>query len=123
MSTQLDAGFLRMVILATGFRGDVMARCQAAFLMILLRGGDADAGCIPGEIANGDQYLAGMACASLRAQGLIEGVGRVKSSSPLANGRKVNLWRIPAAKVNTVRTWLARHGFVATEAEQLSLAV
>lgn len=122
-TTQLDPELLRTVIIATSFRGDAMARCQAALLMIGLRGLDFDAGIIPGEICNGDQHLAGMACASLCAQKLIESVGRVRSSNALANGRKVNLWRIPANKVNVVRTWLARHGYCANEAEQLSLAV
>ncbi len=120
---QLDYPILRAIILAVSFRGDDMQRCQAAMLMIGLRGLDWDAGMIPGEICNGDQHLAGMACASLRAQGLIEGVGRVKSSNPLANGRKVNLWRVPAHKVSTARTWLDRHGYVSGVEEQASLAI
>lgn len=120
MST--DPSLMRAILLSVSFLGNDMSRVQGAFLMVLLRG-DADAGVLPSELFNGDLHLAGMACASLRAQGIIESVGRVKSSNPLANGRRVSLWRIPANKVNTARTWLSRNGYVATEAEQLSLAV
>lgn len=121
--TTLDTGLLRAIILATSFRGDDMARAQAALLMIGLQGLDFDSGQLPAEITGDSKQLAGMATASLCAQGLIECVGRVRSSSPLANGRKVNLWRIPAPRVSTVRTWLALRGYAHTEEAQLSLAV
>lgn len=121
--TTLDPSLLRAIILATSFRGSDMDRVQAAFLMILLTGVDADAGVLPGELTNGDQHLCGMACASLCAQGLIECVGRIKSSNPLRNGAKINLWRIPSHKVSTVRTWLALRGYAHTEEAQQSLAI
>lgn len=121
--TTLDPSLLRGIILATAFRGADLDRVQGAFLMVLLTGIDADAGVLPGELTNGDQRLAGMACASLAAQGLIQCVGRVRSSNPLRNGAKINLWRIPSDRVSTVRTWLAIRGYTHTEAEQLSLAV
>lgn len=105
-----------------------MHRAQAALLLIGLQRLDFDAGMLPAELttrADGtpDVHLAGMACASLCAQKLIVGVGRVKSSSELANGRKVNLWRIPADRVATVRTWLARHGYQDTVPIQPELAL
>ena len=123
MSTTLDASLMRSILLATSFRGGDMDRACAALLMIGLQGCDFDSGMLPAEITGDSKQLAGMATASLCAQGLIECVGRVRSSSPLANGRKVNLWRIPAPRVSTVRTWLALRGYAHTEAEQLSLAV
>ena len=121
--TTLDPSLLRSIILATNFRGGEMDRAQAALLLIGLQGLDFDAGMLPGEICGDDQHLAGMACASLCAQKLIEAVGRVKSSNPLANGRKVNLWRVPSNKVSTVRTWLRVRGFSETIEEQASLAI
>jgi hypothetical protein len=124
----LDPTLARAIILATSFRGAAMHRCQAALLMIGLNGLDFDAGMLPGEIATKDDgtpdaQMAGMACASLASQGLLEAVGRVRSSNPLANGRKINLYRIPAAKVTTVRTWLQRHGYPAGQNEQTALAI
>ena len=124
----LDPSLARAIILATSFRGEAMHRCQAALLMIGLHGLDFDAGQLPAELCVDEQgqpdlHVAGMACASLASQKLIEGVGRVRSSSPLANGRKVTQWRIPSNKVTTVRTWLERHGYPAGSSEQISLAV
>lgn len=89
-----------------------MHRAQHALLLMGMQGGDFDAGMLPGEICGEDVHLAGMACASLCAQKLIVGVGRVRSSSPLANGRKVNLWRIACPA--KVRTWFARHELEST---------
>lgn len=119
--SNLDPSLARAIILATSFRGDEMHRCQAALLMIGLHDLDFNAGDLPGEICNGDQRLAGMACASLQVQGMLICVGRIKSSNPLANGRKVNLWRLTGhAKA---RTWLSRHGFPSKDEAQMSLAV
>ena len=120
MST-LSPDLLRAIIVTTGFRGDAMHGAQAALLLIGLQGIDFDAGMLPGEICGDDVHLAGMACASLCAQKLIEGVGRVKSSSPLANGRKVNLWRITNAQ--KARTWLARNGFTDQVPAQTEMAL
>jgi hypothetical protein len=121
---QLDPSLARAILLASSFRGDDFDRAKACFLMILLNRDTADAGMIPGEICNGDLHLAGMACASLQAQKLIVAVGRVRSSSPLANGRKVSLWAIPDDRRATVRTWLARNGFSDSESPtQLEMAV
>ncbi len=111
MST-LDPELMRSIILVTSFRGDDMHRAQAALLLIGLQGMDFDAGMLSGEVCGKDLHMAGMACASLRVQKLIVGVGRVKSSSPLANGRTVNLWRIPSDKVATVKTLLTRWGYL-----------
>ena len=115
MST-LSTDVLRNVILVSSFRGDDLHRAQAALLLIGLTGIDFDAGMLPGEICGDDVHLAGMACASLCAQKLIVGVGRVKSSSPLANGRKVTLWRITNAAL--ARTALARWGYLDTPSQQ-----
>lgn len=120
--TTLEPELLRNVVLASSFRGADIDRACAALLLIGLRGIDFDAGMLPGEICGDDAQLAGMACASLCAQKLIVGVGRVKSSSPLANGRKVNLWRIPADRISTVRTWLARRG-IAFPQSQMELSL
>jgi hypothetical protein len=120
MST-IAPSLLRSIIVASSFRGDDMHRCQAAFLMILLTGIDADAGMLPQEVCMNSQtnepdpHLAGMACASLCSQKLIESVGRVRSSSPLANGRKVSLWRIAPGKHQTVRTLLSRWGYASPD--------
>ncbi len=114
---------MRAIILATGFRGDAMHRAQGALLMIGLQGLDFDAGMLPAEVCGDDLHMAGMACASLRAQKLIVGIDRVKSSSPLANGRKVTLWRIPSDKVSTVRTLLARWGYTDTAPQQQEMAL
>lgn len=122
MST-LDTGFLRAVILTTSWRGDDMARAQAALLLIGLRLQDFTAGHLPKEICGESKSLAGCATGSLISQGLLEVTGRVKSPNPDANGRKCNQLRIPANKVGLAKLWLSRHGYAATETEQLSLAV
>ena len=129
MSTALTAEVLRNVVLVSSFRGTDLDRCQAAFLLILRLQVTADAGMIPAETLTNsktgqfDPQLAGMACASLVAQRLIESVGRVRSSSPLANGRKVNNYHIPADRQATVRTWLARRGYLTeTQQQELKLA-
>jgi len=118
----LTPEFLRTVIIVSGFRGDDMARAQAALLMIGLHQQDFTAGHLPKEICGESKSLAGCATGALISMGLLEVVGRVKSPNPDANGRKCNLLRIPGDKVNTARTWLRLRGYV-TENEQMSLAV
>lgn len=106
----------------TGFRGAPMKSAQAALLMIGLRGEDFLASDLPGEVTNGSKHLAGAATGALVAAGLIECVGRVPSPDPRAKGRKLDVWRIPSAKVSTVKTWLRSNGYTVPEtAEQLSL--
>lgn len=123
MSTTLDPSFLRAVILSISFRGDDMDRACAALLLIGIRGQTFTGADLPAELTNGSKTLAGCACGSLVAQGLVECVGRVKSPHPDAKGRKVNLLQIPANRLSTARTWLARHGFplAPIETQQLSL--
>lgn len=124
----LSPEVMRNIILVASFRGDDLHRAQAALLLIGLQGVDFNAGELPGELCTKpdgtpDAHIAGMACASLAAQNLIVGIGRVRSSSPLANGRKVNLWRIPSDRVATARTWLARHGYSDKFPAQAELAL
>jgi hypothetical protein len=120
--TTLDTSFLRAVVLMSNFRGGPMKSAQAALLMIGLRGEDFLASDLPGEITNGSKHLAGAATGALVALGLIECVGRVKSPDVRAKGRKLDVWRIPGAKVSTARTWLRSNGYTVPEtAEQLSL--
>ena len=121
--TTLDPSFLRALVIMSGFRGNAMKSAQAGLLMIGLRGGDFSGADLPAELTNGSKHLAGAACGALLAQGLIESVGRIKSPHESAKGRKLNLYRIPAPKWNTARTWLARNGFPATEEAQQSLAI
>lgn len=122
MSTTMSVDFLRAVILTASFRGDDMARAQAALLLIGLRLQDFTAGHLPKEICGESKSLAGCATGALISQGLLEVVGRVKSPNPDANGRKCNLLRIPGEKVNTARTWLRVHGFHPVEG-QLEMAI
>jgi len=111
MSTTLDASFLRAVVLTTSFRGSAMKSAQAALLIIGLRKQDFCAADMPAEICDGNRHLAGCATGSLIAIGLLEVVGRKKSPDVRAKGRKLDVLRIPAEKVSTARTWLARHGY------------
>jgi hypothetical protein len=121
--SHLDAQFLRSVILLVSFRGTTMQAAQAALLLIGLRGGDFTAAELPGEVCGGSPHIAGAATGALISIGLLEVVGRVKSPRPNAKGRKLDLLRVPSAKVSTVRTWLALRGYAHTEEAQLSLAV
>ena len=109
MSTTLDPSFLRAVVLVCGFKAEPMEGCQAALLMIGLRGQDFCAAEIPSELTNGDKHLAGCATGALISIGLLEVVGRMKSPRPDAKGRKLNALRIPSNKVSTARTWLRAH--------------
>jgi hypothetical protein len=122
-TTTLHPALLQAIILATSFREPDMHAAQGALLMIGLQGEPFDAGMLPAKITNGDQHLAGMACASLAAQGLIECIGRVRSSSPLGNGRKVNQWILRDAKKPLARLWLSRHGYQDHVEVQTEIAV
>lgn len=107
----LHPEFLRNVILVSSFRGDDHHRICAALLLIALKLPEIDAGMVPAEICGHSKTALGIATGSLIAQNLLEVCGRVRSSSPSANGRKVNRIRIPAGRLSTVQTWLARHGY------------
>lgn len=111
MTTQLDRGFLSAIILTTSFRGDDMARAQAALLLIGLAQKEFTAGHLPKEICGDSKSLAGCATGALLTAGLIVPIGRVRSPNPDANGRKCNLLTVPDDKKPLARLWLARHGY------------
>ena len=120
--TTLSPDFLRNVIVVSSFRGDDFHRVCAALLLIALHEPTFDAGMLPGELVGESKTIAGIATGALISQELLEACGRVKSSSPLANGRKVNQLRIPEGRVSTVRCWLARHGYCVDD-PQLEMAL
>ena len=122
MSTTLEPAFLRTLILVTSFRGDDMDRACAFLLLLAMKLGQIDAGMMPAEICGESKTMAGCAVASLLTQKLLEPIGRVRSSSPLANGRKVSLLSIPANRMATARTWLAQRGYT-TETAQLEMNI
>lgn len=110
MST-LTADFLRNVVLVSSFRGEEHHRICAALLLIGKKLVTFDAGMVPAELCGHSKTALGIATGSLIAQNLLEVCGRVRSSSPSANGRKCNSLRIPAGRLSAVNTWLARHGY------------
>ena len=116
MTTTLDPSFLRAIVLLTGFKLKPMLAAQSAMLLIGLRGVEFRATDIPADITRGSKHLAGAACGALLTQGLIEVVRREKSPDPKAKGRRLDVYRIPASKFTTVRTWLAGNG---VDADQL----
>lgn len=118
-TTTLEPSFLRAVVLVSGFRGNAMRSAQAALLLIGLRGIEFTGADLPGEVTNGSPHIAGAAVGSLISIGLLEVTGRVKSPNPNAKGRKVDVLRIPAAKWNTAKTWLAQNGFAQSEPLQM----
>lgn len=119
--TTLNPEFLRNVILVSSFRGDDHHRICAALLLIGCKLATFDAGMVPAELCGHSKTALGIATGSLLAQGLLEVCGRVRSSSPAANGRKVSLLRIPEGRLSTVQTWLARHGYKDAETAQMEL--
>ena len=109
MSTTLDAQFLRAVVLMTGFRPKRMQRCQAALLMLGLKGVDYSAADLPAEITEGSKHIAGAATGSLIAIGLINVVRREKSPDKRAKGRKLDILRL--SNVETAKAWLLANQF------------
>ena len=120
--TTLTPELLRNCLLVASFRGEALDSVCAFLLLLGLKLDTLDAGMLPAELLAGDRHLAGIATASLLAQELLEVCGRVRSSSPLANGRKCSLLRIPEGRAATVRRWLEIRGYV-VEQEQLEMAV
>jgi len=114
--TQMHAEFLRQIVLVSSFRGDDVDRVSAGLLLIGLGSATFNAGDLPGELVGDSKTLAGIATGRMIATGLLEVVGRVRSSSPLANGRKVNQLRVNPLKVTQARNWLAARGY--TDAPQ-----
>lgn len=119
--SRLDESFLRQVVIVTGFRGDAIRSCEAALLLVGLQNEPFTAAILPGERTQGSTTIAGCATGSLITQGLLEVCGRVKSPRPEANGRKVNLLRIPEGKASAVKTWLSRHGYAQLKESQQEL--
>lgn len=98
-----------------------MQSAQAGLLYLGFQG-DFTAADLPGELTNGSRHIAGAATGALVAQELIECVGRVKSPTPSAKGRKVDVWRIPAHRISAARAWLRANGYAPPSSEtQLSL--
>lgn len=119
--SHLSADFLRNVVLVSSFRGDDHQRICAALLLIGCKLPTFDAGLVPAELCGHSKTALGIATGSLLAQNLLEVVGRVKSSSPSANGRKVSLLRISEGRLSAVKLWLARHGYQDSETSQMEL--
>lgn len=105
----LEQNFLTAIIMVANFRPSRIEALQVALLLIGVQGIEFSAADVA-VIANGDIHLPGCACGSLLAMGLAECTGRIKSPMPKAHGRKLNTYRIPAAKIPTARTWLREHG-------------
>lgn len=122
MSTQLDAGFLRNVVLVASFRGDDHDRICACLLMLAKRLGTIDAGMVPADLCGNSKTALGIATGALLAMNLLEVCGRVRSSSPLANGRRVNALRIATGRMNAVNHWLQSRGYT-DEQNQLEMAI
>lgn len=117
----LHPDFLRAVVLVSSFRGDDHNRICAALLLIGCKLATFDAGMVPAELCGHSKTALGIATGSLLAQGLLEVCGRVRSSSPAANGRKVSLLRVPEGRLGAVKVWLARHGYQDAETAQMEL--
>lgn len=117
----LDPALARSILLVASFRGTALDSVQAFMLMLALKLPTIDAGQVPSELLQGSKTLCGIATASLLSQNLLEVCGRVRSSSALANGRKVNQLRVPNGRANTVRTWLAIRGYE-VETSQMELS-
>ena len=117
----LHPEFLRNVVLVASFRGDDHDRICAALLLIGKKLATFDAGMVPAELCGHSKTALGIATGALIAQGLLEVCGRVRSSSPSANGRKVNQIRIPAGRLNAVNCWLSRHGYQDAQTSQMEL--
>lgn len=109
--SHLHPDFLRNVVLVASFRGDDHDRICAALLLIGCKLPTFDAGMVPAEFCGHSKTALGIATGALIAQNLLEVCGRVRSSSPSANGRKVNQIRIPEGRLGAVKCWLARHGY------------
>lgn len=105
MTTTLSPDFLRAAALVTNFKGQKMRAVQAELLRIALRTVEFSACDLPSDFCAGNPQLSGCATGALVSIGLLEVCGRVKSSNPAANGRKVNRFRLVAGKRNTAHAW------------------
>ncbi len=101
---------MRGILLKVAFKPEPLRRAQAALLYVGLAGDEFTADCLPGEIAT-DNTTAGCAVGALATLRLIERTGRCKSPAPSRHSAWVNVWRLPAGRAETARTWLQRHGF------------
>jgi len=109
MTSRLDASFLRMVVVMTGFRPKLMPRVEAALLYMGLTGAEFTAAELPDEITGGNRHVAGAATGALISQGLLTVTGRVKSPNPDAKGRKLDVLRLVSAE--KAKTWLRANDF------------
>jgi hypothetical protein len=109
-STTLDPAFLRAVVLLCAFKPSQMVRAQSALLLIGLQQREFTAAELPEEIVQGNKHISGAACGALVSLGLLEVVRRQKSPDPLANGRKLDVFRIPPQHVGRAKAWLKANG-------------
>jgi hypothetical protein len=123
MTPLQETDLMRQIILVVAFKDDAFHGVCAALLYRALQGDDFTAAALPGEITKGDIHVAGLAVKMLQKCGLIVAVGYAPSPNPNAKGRILRNWRLAPSKASTARTWLARHGYPATLAEQQSLAL
>lgn len=122
-TSTLEVSFLRSCVLLCAFKGQAMKSAQACLLMIALKSGRVLGSDLPGEITNGSRHLAGAACGSMVALGLLEVIAREKSQHENAKGRRVNVYAIPEGKHGTVKAFLKSNGFPLPElvSHQLNL--
>jgi len=121
MTPTEEIDLMRAVILVVNFRGDDFHGVCAALLYRALAGGDFTAACLPGDITKGDIHVSGLAVKMLQKCGLFVCVGLMPSPNKNAKGRLCRVWRMAPSMTSTARTWLARHAYPATLAEQQSL--
>jgi hypothetical protein len=112
---------MRAVVLVVNFRGKDFHGVCAALIYRALAGGDFTAAALPADITNGDIHVSGLAVKMLQKCELIVCVGYLPSPDPSAKGRILRSWRLAPGKESTARTWLARHSYPASIAEQASL--
>lgn len=114
--TTLDPQFLRAVVLMTDFKPGDARRVKASLLALAVNGLDFTAADLPAEVADGDIHIAGAACGALVSERLITAVGRVKSPDPKAKGRKLNVYRIAAGRLETALAWFRAQGLTPPKA-------
>lgn len=121
--TTLDPQFLVACLQISGFKGGQMRAAQGALLSMALTRDTVMATDIPEAITGGSRHLAGAAVGSLISVGLLVVTDRVKSPSPKAHGRKLDVLRLADGKRQTALTFLERNHLPAPGAVQTEMAL
>ena len=119
LTTTLEPAFLQAQLRVSAYKHADFVRAQCHLVARALQGYDVMGSDLGPDLTKGSPTLAGCCAGSLCALGLLVAIGRAKSRSLAANGRKANVYRLANDKIGAARAFLRANGYQEKEEQTL----